>query len=108
LSPTNLSLMPAMESPPGDPAYLSFRELVAALEHYQTKQRIQVVNDAKVVSVAHDGETFTVLYRDKDEAEHVLQGSHVINATGIISHPQLPPDFNPAACSFRWLHSLAA
>jgi NADPH-dependent 2,4-dienoyl-CoA reductase/sulfur reductase-like enzyme len=108
LSPTSLSLMPDMESPPGDPEYLSFRELVTALEHYQEKHRIQIVNDAKVVSVARDGEAFTVRYRDKDKAEHVLEGSHVINATGIISHPQLPPDFNLPACSFRWMHSIKA
>jgi putative flavoprotein involved in K+ transport len=108
LSPTSLSLMPGMESPPGDPEYLSFRALVSALEHYQEKHRIQIVNDAEVVSLAHDGEAFTVRYRDKDKAEHSLEGSHVINATGIISHPQLPPDFKRDECSFRWMHSIKA
>jgi cation diffusion facilitator CzcD-associated flavoprotein CzcO len=108
LSPTSLSLMPGMERQPGDPDYLPFRELVSALEHYQEKQRIRVINDAQVLLVAHDDEGFTVRYRGKDEAEHVLKGTHVINATGIISHPQLPPDFNPDECSFRWMHSIRA
>ncbi len=108
LSPTSLSLMPGMESPPGDPDYLSFGELVTALERYQEKQRIQIINHARVVSVTHEGEAFTVRYRGEDEAEHVLKGSHVINATGIISQPQLPPDFKPGECSFRWMHSIKA
>ncbi|HEX8285727.1 MAG TPA: NAD(P)-binding domain-containing protein [Pyrinomonadaceae bacterium] len=108
LSPTGLSLMPGMERRPGDPEYLPFRELVAALEHYQEKYRVQVVNDAQVTSVDRDGEAFTVRYRGKDEAEHVLKGSHVVNATGIISRPQLPPDFKPGECSFSWMHSLKA
>ncbi|HEX8128957.1 MAG TPA: NAD(P)-binding domain-containing protein [Pyrinomonadaceae bacterium] len=108
LSPTGLSLMPGMERPPGDPEYLSFRALVAALEQYQEQHRIQIVNDARVVSVTHDGAAFTVRYRGRDEAEHVSKGSHVINATGIISHSQLPPDFNPRACSFSWMHSIDA
>jgi putative flavoprotein involved in K+ transport len=108
LSPTSLSLMPGMETPPGDPDYLSFRELVKALERYQEKQRIRVINNARVVSVIHEAEAFTVRYRGEDEAEHALKGSHVINATGIISYPQLPPDFNPDECSFRWMHSIKA
>ncbi|HEY6187847.1 MAG TPA: NAD(P)-binding domain-containing protein [Pyrinomonadaceae bacterium] len=108
LSPTSLSLMPDMESPPGDPDYLSFRELVAALERYQQQHRIQVINDARVINVAHTAEGFKVLYRGEDEDEHVLEASHVINATGIISHPQLPPDFKPDECSFRWMHSIKA
>ncbi|HEX8651053.1 MAG TPA: NAD(P)-binding domain-containing protein [Pyrinomonadaceae bacterium] len=108
LSPTSLSLMPDMERPPGDSEYLSFGALVAALEHYQEKHHVQIVNDAEVVSVAHDGGAFTVHYRGQDEAEHILKGSHIINATGIISHPQLPPDFKPDECSFRWMHSIKA
>lgn len=108
LSPTGLSLMPGMERPPGDSEYLSFGAFVTALEDYQEKYQVQIVSDAGVVSVAHDGEAFTVRYRGQDEAEHELKGSHVINATGIISHPQLPPDFKPGECSFRWMHSIKA
>jgi cation diffusion facilitator CzcD-associated flavoprotein CzcO len=108
LSPTGLSLMPGMERPPGDSEYLSFRALVTALERYQKKYRVPIVNDAEVVSVAHESEAFTVRYRGKDQAEHVLEGSHVINATGIISHPQLPPDFKPGECLFSWMHSVKA
>jgi hypothetical protein len=106
LSPTGLSLMPDMESPPGEPPYLSFAELVKALERYREQHGVQLVTDAKVTAVAHEDGVFTVHYRGKDEAEHILKGSHVINSTGIISHPQLPPDFNSDACSFRWMHSI--
>ncbi|HEV2914415.1 MAG TPA: NAD(P)-binding domain-containing protein [Pyrinomonadaceae bacterium] len=106
LSPTELSLMPDMESPPGEPPYLSFARLVEALEHYREQHGVQVITDAKVTDVTRDGEGFTVRYRGKDEALHSLKGTHVINSTGIISHPQLPPDFEPAACTFRWMHSI--
>lgn len=106
LSPTGLSLMPEMKAPKDASDYLSFRELVGALERYQEEHRVQVINDAQVVSVAHDGAAFTVRYRDREKAEHELKGSHVINATGIISHPQLPPDFKPGEYPFRWMHSI--
>jgi putative flavoprotein involved in K+ transport len=108
LSPTGLSLMPGMRRRPGDPEYLPFRSLVAALERYREEQGVPVVGDAKVISVERAGSTFAVRYSGRDEAEHLVEGSHVVNATGIISHPQLPPDFEPGRCSFRWMHSLDA
>ncbi len=108
LSPTNLSLMPDMERPPEAPDYLPFNELVRALERYQEQHNIRVITEAEVVGVTFDDGVFKVRYRGQDKTEHVLEGSHVINATGIISNPQLPTDFNPAACSFRWLHSINA
>jgi cation diffusion facilitator CzcD-associated flavoprotein CzcO len=106
LSPTGLSLMPGMKRPPGAPEYLPFGTLVKALEDYREQQDIRVITGAKVSAVTRDGERFTVRYRDTDGREEVLKGSHVVNATGIISSPQLPPDFKPEDCSFRWLHSL--
>ena len=93
LSPTALSLLPEMESPSEAPPYLSFRLLVSALERYQEKHDLRIVNDVQVVQVDHDGEAFLVRCRGTDHAERVFAGSHVINATGIISHPQLPSDF---------------
>ena len=66
LSPTNLSLMPGMDSPPGKPPFLSFRALITALEEYQDKHRIRVINRTRVLSVRHDGEAFTVCCRASD------------------------------------------
>jgi putative flavoprotein involved in K+ transport len=108
LSPTGLSLMPGMERPPRAPEYLPFRQLVAALELYREKQGVRVVNGAKVVSVSRAGSGFAVRYRGKDDAEHVIEGSHVVNATGIISRPQLPANFEPGRCAFDWMHSIKA
>ena len=108
LSPTALSLLPEMESPSEAPPYLSFRLLVSALERYQEKHDLRIVNDVQVVQVDHDGEAFLVRCRGTDHAERVFAGSHVINATGIISHPQLPSDLEPCQCSFQWLHSIDA
>jgi cation diffusion facilitator CzcD-associated flavoprotein CzcO len=106
LSPTSLSLLPGMDTEPATPTYLPFNQLVRELERYQEKHGINVITDAEVTGVMCERGVFTVRYRGKDKTEHLLQGSHVINATGIISQPQLPPDFNPATCSFRWLHSI--
>ena len=108
LSPTGLSLLPGMRRRPEDPEYLPFRSLVAALERYRDEQGVAVVSDATVVSVARAGPGFAVRYRGGDGAEHLVEGSHVVNATGIISHPRLPTDFEPGRCSFRWTHSLDA
>jgi putative flavoprotein involved in K+ transport len=106
LSPTNLSLMPEMETTPDEPDYLPFSTLVEKLERYQHSHDIKVVADAGVVAVERRRRGFTVRFRSEDGTEHALEGSHVINATGIISHPQLPSEFKPSACTFRWLHSL--
>ena len=108
LSPTNLSLMPEMETTPGEPDYLPFSTLVEKLERYRQSQDIKVVADASVVAVERERTGFTVRYRSENGTEHAAVGSHVINATGIISHPQLPSEFNPSECTFRWLHSLDA
>lgn len=111
LSPTSLSLMPDMQRRVDEPNYLPFSELVHELELYAKQYGIEVISGAKVVSVKQSGEEFTVTYETIDDktgvgARHEIKASHVINASGIISHPQLPETFRPDEVSFRWLHSL--
>ena len=106
LSPTPLSLLPDMKRRVNEPSYLPFNDLVKELELYTEQHHIKVVSGATVVSVGRSGEGFKVSYQTSDGAKHSVAASHVINATGIISHPQLPESFHPDQVSFRWLHSL--
>lgn len=108
LSPTELSLLPGMERPAGGAQYLSFRALVAALERYRERYGVELRTNAKVVNVARDGRGFAVRYRQADGNERTLRASHVVNATGIASHPRLPEEFDPSVPTFRWMHSLDA
>ena len=107
LSPKDLSLMPDMRVAAGAPVYLPFATLVHELERYQVQQRLKVTLNCTVVSVRRDqGGGFVVRYRTGEKEEVAIRGSHVINATGIISHPRLPDNFDPHASTVRWLHSL--
>lgn len=106
LSPASLSRLPGMKGDSRGSAYLTFREMVEALQHYQNYNEIKVTTDAKVTSVSHDGSGFAVNFRDANGELRVVRGTHIVNATGIISAPQLPDNFHLDECSFRWLHSL--
>jgi putative flavoprotein involved in K+ transport len=106
LSPSPLSRLPGMKVASGWPAYPTFREMVKALEHYQKHHDLKVMTGALVTRVSHDRDGFTVEFHDGNGEPHLVRGTHVINATGIISAPRLPDDFRPADCTFRWLHSL--
>ncbi len=117
LSPTSLSLMPDMQRRVDEPNYLPFSELVQELERYAKQYGLEVISGAKVVSVEKSGEEFTVTYettsdkrsdKTSEPARHEIKASYVINASGIISYPQLPATFQPGEVSFRWLHSLDA
>ena len=126
LSPTSLSLMPDMQRRVDEPNYLPFADLVKELERYAKQHELEVISGATVVAVEKSGEGFKVSYetsrshgRDNraadnqakkkgDAARKTIFASHVINASGIISYPQLPEGFNPEQVSFRWLHSLDA
>jgi putative flavoprotein involved in K+ transport len=104
LSPTSLSLMPDMTTEPAAPTYLPFHDLVHELERYQQAHDLKVNVNCTVTSVRKEANGFSVLYKTGDGEEHAARGSHVINATGIISQPRLPDNFNRA--SMRWRHSL--
>lgn len=106
LSPALLSRLPDMAGLPGEGRYLSFSRFVRGLEEYQRQRDIRLITHASVRSVRADQGGFIVRYRHGAGEERTVEGSHVINATGIISHPWLPPDFDPGPCSFRWKHSL--
>ena len=104
LSPKGLSLMPDMHPKPGTPAYLPFSVLVHELERYQQQHDLKVTFDCTVLAIRKERRGFLVRYQTGDGEPHELRGSHVINATGIISHPRLPDDFLFEAC--RWKHSI--
>lgn len=104
LSPKGLSLMPGMHAEPGAPTYLPFRVLVHELERYQQEYHLKVKLDCTVLAIRKDERGFSVLYRAGDGERQELRGSHVINATGIISQPRLPDNFHLEPR--RWRHSL--
>ncbi|EEF61899.1 NAD(P)-binding domain-containing protein [Pedosphaera parvula] len=106
LSPARLSRLPGMELEKGTPTYLRFSDLLSELQCYVQQNNLSVRTDSEVVSIRHGSEGFSVQLRSSAGITESILGSHVINATGIISAPQLPENFNPAECSFRWLHSL--
>ncbi|HEY0762004.1 MAG TPA: NAD(P)-binding domain-containing protein [Pyrinomonadaceae bacterium] len=105
LSPKGLSLMPDMKIAPDAPTYLPFKTLVHELERYQQQYNLNVTLDCMVKAVSKEGNGFVVRYKSyEDGDEHEVRGSHVINATGIISQPRLPDNFylEPR----RWRHSV--
>ena len=106
LSPASLSLMPDMMIEPGAPTYLPFKTLVRELERYQQKYDLKVTFDSTVIAVRRDRVGFSVRYRTSEGAEFSIHGSHVINATGIISKPKLPENFKPGAMTIPWMHSI--
>src|SRR5215213_2772661 len=106
LSPVDLSLMPDQKTEPGVPTYLPFNLLVHELERYREQHNLKVIFNCSVTSVRRETTGFSVRYQTNDGAEHSIRGSHVINATGIISKPRLPENFRPDGLKISWLHSL--
>jgi putative flavoprotein involved in K+ transport len=104
LSPKGLSLMPDMSPGPDTPTYLPFSVLVHELERYQQQHELKVNFDCTVLSIRKETRGLSVRYRAADGEQHELRGSHVINATGIISDPRLPDNFLFEPC--RWRHSV--
>ncbi len=104
LSPKGLSLMPDMNIEPGTPTYLPFTVLVHELERYQQQHELKVNFDCTVLAIRREKTGFAISYRAGNGEQHELRGSHVINATGIISQPRLPDNFRFEAC--RWKHSI--
>lgn len=104
LSPKGLSLMPDMRPEADTPTYLPFSVLVHELERYQQQHNLKVKLDCMVLGIRKDERGFAVRYRAEDGERLELRGSHVINATGIISQPRLPDNFllEPR----RWRHSI--
>jgi len=104
LSPKELSLMPDMTLEPDAPTYLPFVVLVHELERYQQQHNLRARLDCMVLSIRKEAHWFVVGYREEGSTRRELRGSHVINATGIISQPRLPDNFYLTAP--RWRHSV--
>ena len=104
LSPKGLSVMPDMTLEPDDPTYLPFGVLVHELERYQQQHNLKVRVDCMVLSIRKEAHGFVVAYQQDRSVRRELRGSHVINATGIISNPRLPDGFYLTAP--RWRHSV--
>jgi len=104
LSPKGLSTMPDMTLEPDAPTYLPFGVLVHELERYQQQHNLKVTLNCMVLSIRKEGQGFVVEYREDGSFRRELRGSHVINATGIISQPRLPDNFYLTAP--RWRHSV--
>jgi cation diffusion facilitator CzcD-associated flavoprotein CzcO len=96
--------MPDMNPEPDTPTYLPFRVLVHELERYQQQHELKVNFDCQVFAIRKERDGFSVSYRAGDGDRRELRGSHVINATGIISQPWLPDNF--LLEGRRWRHSV--
>jgi len=104
--PTRLVSLPGMQLPKGSPPYLRFRELLRMLEAYCLQYAIRVMTGARVERVERQGDGFRVHVLRNNGPSHFLQAGTVVNATGLLSTPSLPSDFDSNACSFPWVHSV--
>jgi len=104
LSPKRLSLMPDMSPEPEAPTYMPFSVLVHELERYQQQHHLKVNLNCTVLMIRKNERGFVVRYQIGDGEEREMRGSHVINATGIISNPLLPDNFHFEPR--RWKHSV--
>lgn len=102
LSPTAISLVAGLRREATDPAYLTFPAYANKLERLATDQRVPLRSGADVTRIDRLDRGFAVHLRDGS----VVDCTHVVNATGIVSFPRLPRSFNAAAARYRWLHSL--
>jgi putative flavoprotein involved in K+ transport len=108
VSPTRLSRLPGMESLAGEAPYLTLGRYVELLDRYRRRHGIAVTTGARVEEVRRDGDGFEIVYRhaaDPVGAAHRVAARFVINATGVVSSPVLPADFDPAATAIPWSHS---
>jgi putative flavoprotein involved in K+ transport len=108
VSPTPLSRLPGMESLAGEAPYMTLGRYVELLERYRRQHGIAVTTDARVERVERRGDGFEVVYRDAAGASHPVAARFVVNATGVVSTPVLPPNFDPAATTIPWVHSREA
>ena len=106
LSPSRLSRLPFMRFGSNKSRYLTFQTFVKAAEDYHDHHNIKVIINSDVLSVTRSRHGFVVGFCNPDGSRKFIEGSHVINATGIISSPRFPKEFDPTFCSFRWKHSI--
>ena len=78
------------------------------LERYQQQHGLKVTLTAPL-SLCNESEWVFQFDIERVTARgHSIHGSHVINATGIISKPKLPENFKPGATTIPWMHSIDA
>src|SRR5437870_5634178 len=104
LTPTALSRLPGM-SLAGDPVYLRLGELVQRIERWRSERNIQVVSGINIERISRANDFLLSYSRNGEPGE--VHASHVVNATGIITYPKLPADFDPRIVEFKWHHSIA-
>lgn len=120
VSPRRLSRLPHMERLSGQPAYMKLGSYLEALERYREQHAVVVRTGAAVEQVqsletglgdieigSHDDKRgrFRIAYRDVDGVGHAIAADFVVNCTGVVSAPRLPPDFDPKASEILWRHS---
>jgi putative flavoprotein involved in K+ transport len=103
-SPARLSRLPGMELASAT-TYPTIGELVAALEGYRARYALAVIT-CHVDSVERGPSGFIVRGTDPSGAAMEVEGTHVINATGLIARPRLPSDFDRSSSRLAWMHSL--
>ena len=101
LTPTSMSRLPSMERRT-DPEYMRFGELVDEIDTWRGARKLEIASDATVESVERNGAGYAVHYRHQG-VKQILHATQVINATGIIGNPNLPPELPSAV---RWMHSV--
>ena len=105
VSPARLSRLPGMESLAGEEPYIALGRYLELLERYRRQHGLAVTSGARVERVERQGDGFEVIYRDAAGACHSIAARFVINATGVMSTPVLPADFDPKATTIPWVHS---
>ena len=103
-SPARLSRLPGMELRSAA-TYPKIGELVTALERYRDDYALEPIA-CHVDAVERVPSGFVVRGTDISGTAMVVEGTHVINATGIIARPRIPADFDRSISRLRWMHSL--
>jgi putative flavoprotein involved in K+ transport len=97
LTPPAFSRLPGMPARLGD--YERFGDVVRQFEAWRAARGLGVVTGVRVERIARDDAGFVVTC----SGGKTIAATHVVNATGIIAHPQLPADMSYTGA---WQHSL--
>ncbi len=102
LSPLRLSRIPGMQKRDTDPSYVNFGEYVERIDRMCEQLALEARTGTEVQRVCVGPKGFEIECSDGSNSN----ATHVVNATGITSHPVLPEAFEPERATYRWLHSL--
>ena len=105
-SPARLSRLPGMDTAWLGATYPTFGQFVAALDRYRETFALEVTTQTEVTSIEPEAGGFAVSCSTAG-GQIVVRGTHLINATGIVSAPRLPADLPPDTTGrMRVMHSL--